>query len=97
MGTDADKEKHSKRIHSEKAKIKKQLGIAKQHGYGFSDEVIKEPHRLSKHHVMDCGNPNCCLCGNPRHSKLFKTKDKLTIQEQSFYQDKLHEESESDV
>jgi hypothetical protein len=32
---------------------------------------------------MDCGNPDCYICGNPRKTH----KDKLTKQEQSFYQD----------
>jgi len=33
-------------------------------------------------HAMDCGNPGCYLCGNPRKTH----KDSLTIQEKSFDQ-----------
>jgi hypothetical protein len=47
---------------------------------------------MSKHHAMDCGQPGCILCGNPR--KLFKEK---TIQEKSFYQEKLYDESKSNL
>jgi hypothetical protein len=32
---------------------------------------------------MDCGNPNCFLCGNPRKTH----KDKLTAQEKRLFQD----------
>jgi hypothetical protein len=31
---------------------------------------------------MDCGNPECALCGNPR-----KTHKELTAQEQRMFQD----------
>lgn len=72
----------SRRFHDELA-IKKQTKIAKAHGFTNTDQVVKQPHRLSKHHALDCGNPNCYLCGNPRKTH----KDKLTKQEQSFYQD----------
>jgi hypothetical protein len=45
----------------------------------MTNKVIEEPHRLAKHHAMDCGVPNCPMCSNPRHNKA--TKDHLTIQE----------------
>jgi hypothetical protein len=32
---------------------------------------------------MDCGNPECFLCGNPRKTH----KDKLTQQEKRLFQD----------
>lgn len=63
--------------------VARQVKIAKQHGLHNNDRTIKEPHRLAKHHVMDCGNPKCYLCGNPRHTH----KDKLTVQEKRIYQD----------
>jgi hypothetical protein len=40
---------------------------------------INEPHKFAKHHAMDCGNPECVMCGNPR--KVWKEK---TIQEKRF-------------
>lgn len=90
MSDDTTKEKRSKRLHDDETKIKKQLKIAKQHGIGFYDSDIKQPHRLVKRHAMDCGNPDCHMCGNPR--KLHK--DKLTFQEKSFYQEKLYNDLE---
>jgi hypothetical protein len=84
MSTEEDKFKKSKRIQKDENAVKKQLKIAKQHT-SFSDEnkVLKEPHRLAKHHAMDCGNPECYLCGNPRKTH----KDKLTAQEKRLFQD----------
>jgi len=77
MSKDEDKFKHSKRLHKDHAAIEKQLKIAKSHG--MANKVIEEPHRLAKHHAMDCGVPNCPMCSNPRHNKT--VKDHLTIQE----------------
>jgi hypothetical protein len=37
---------------------------------------------MVKHHAMDCGQPGCMLCGNPR--KVFK---ELTQQEKKLFQD----------
>jgi NADH:ubiquinone oxidoreductase subunit E len=57
---------NSRRRHKTDVKVARQVKIAKAHGLGFYDQAIKQPHRLAKHHVMDCGNPSCYLCGNPR-------------------------------
>lgn len=76
MSKEEDKIKHGTRIQRAWTAIKKQLRIAKAHG-----KPIEEPHRLAKHHAMDCGVPGCGLCSNPRHNKTVKGKDKLTAQE----------------
>jgi len=83
MSTEQDKFKHSKRLHQDENAIKKQTKIAKQHGVKPNDASLREPHRMNKHHVMDCGNPECGLCGNPRHIH----KDGLTAQEKRLFQD----------
>ena len=84
MANEFAKYLNSRRRHKDEAAVKKQLRIAKQHN-SFSDEnkVLKEPHRLAKHHAMDCGRPGCYLCGNPRKTH----KDKLTQQEKRLFQD----------
>ena len=61
MSTEQDKFKHSKRLLKDENAIKKQTKIAKEHGMD-----VKEPHKFNKHHALDCGNPECALCGNPR-------------------------------
>ena len=76
MSSEQDKMKHSKRIHQKETHVAKQTTIAKQNHI-----PVDEPHRLAKHSVMNCGNPKCIMCANPR--KLFKEK---TIQEKRFEQ-----------
>lgn len=82
MSSQEDKEKRSKRLLKETNAIRKQLKIAKAHGLTDQDKSIKEPHRMAKQHAMDCGNPECGLCGNPRHIH----KNGKTVQELSFEQ-----------
>jgi hypothetical protein len=76
MSDERSKEKHSKRLHQEESAIAKQVKIAKAHGV-----PVKEPHKLHKHHALDCGNPKCIMCASPR--KIFK---EVTIQEKKFMQ-----------
>ena len=66
--------------------MEKQVKIAKEFGM-----PVKEPHKLHKVHAMNCGNPNCVMCMNPR--KAFGEK---TIQEQRFEQLELWNESDND-
>ena len=70
------KVKHSKRLQQKENHIKKQVRLAKS--YGIS---VKEPHSLAKHNAINCGDPKCHMCGNPR--KFFKDR---TIKEKSFDQ-----------
>jgi hypothetical protein len=77
MSTEEDKIKRSKRMLKDECAVAKQVKIAKANGID-----VKEPHKFAKHRAMDCGSPECAVCGNPRH--LFK--DSQTIQEKSFKQ-----------
>ena len=83
MSKEEDKFKKSKRLLKDENAVARQVKIAKAHGLTDKDKAVKEPHRLVKHHVMDCGNPQCPLCGNPRRTH----KDTLTAQEKRLYQD----------
>ena len=83
MSTEEDKFKHSKRLQKDTNAVNKQVKIARAHGLTDKDKAVKEPHRLAKHHAMDCGQPGCMLCGNPRKTH----KDKLTAQEKRLFQD----------
>ncbi len=76
MSTEEDKFQHSRRILQKQNHIKHELDISK--AYGLNTE---EPHKFAKKHALNCGNPRCVMCGNPR--KMFKEK---TIQEKSFEQ-----------
>jgi hypothetical protein len=77
MGTEQEKFKKSKRLLKDENAVKKQTKIAKEFGV-----PITEPHKFAKHHAMNCGNPKCHMCGNPR--KVF---NELTQQEKRLFQD----------
>lgn len=68
-----NKQKRSIRRHKTQVHIRKQLEIWQHVNDGF--EV--EPHYFHKKSAMDCGNPQCYLCGNPR-----RVIGEKTIQEQ---------------
>lgn len=72
----SDKLKHSRRIHQKHNYVDKQVRIAKANKFD-----VKEPHRFQKKSVVNCGDPKCLYCMNPR--KSFKEK---TMQEKSFEQ-----------
>ena len=76
MSTEEDKIKRTKRMQKDECAVAKQVKIAKAHGI-----EVKEPHKLAKHHALDCGVPNCPMCSSPRKVTGEKTK-----QEQSFEQ-----------
>ena len=81
MSNDLAKYLNSRRRHKTDVAIARQVKIAKSHGT-FNQTNIRQPHRLAKHHAMDCGNPHCYLCGNPRKTH----KDRLTAQEKRLFQ-----------
>ena len=76
MSSEEQKEKRGKRILGDEHAIRKQVGIAKSHGMD-----VTEAHRFVKHHALNCGDPKCSLCGNPR-----KVRKEKTIQEKRFEQ-----------
>ena len=82
MSNDLARYLNSKRRHKTDVAISRQVKIARSHNT-FNQTNIKQPHRLAKHHAMDCGNPGCFLCGNPRKTH----KDRLTQQEKRLFQD----------
>ena len=83
MANELAKFLNSQRRYRDEIAVKKQVKIAKAHGLTNKDKAVKEPHRLAKHHAMDCGISGCPLCSNPRRSH----KDTLTAQEKRMFQD----------
>jgi hypothetical protein len=83
MSNDTAKFINSRRRHKTDVHIARQVKIARAHGLSDKDQAIKEPHRLAKHHALDCGNPGCYMCSNPRKTH----KDRLTTQEKRLFQD----------
>ena len=74
MSAEQDKIKHSRRLLKDDNTVVKQLKIAKATG-AVQQKLLDQPHRLAKHHAMDCGNP--------RHLH----KDGLTLQERRMFQE----------
>ena len=89
MANDFAKFKNSKRRHRDDLAIARQVRIAKSHHATFDQRNIREAHRLAKHHAMDCGQPGCMLCGNPRRNTAYKS-ERLTAQERRLFQDLEH-------
>lgn len=79
--------KHSRRLYDDEVHIKKRTNTLKELHSSLDDRTKKQPHRLHKVTGMNCGNPKCVMCMNPR--KAWKD---MTVQEQSFYQEKLWDE-----
>ena len=72
MSKEEDKIKHSRRLHKDDAAIVKQVKIARAHGV-----PVEKSHSFAKHHAMDCGQPECMICGNPRTTRGEKTVQEL--------------------
>lgn len=77
MSNQNDKIKNSRRRLKDENAVNKQVKIAKNFNV-----PIDEPHKLAKHHALNCGNPKCVMCANPR-----KTFKELTQQEKRLFQD----------
>ena len=72
-----DKDKRNKRIQQKQRHIEKQVELYKQF---FKPEWEVQPHKFHKRKSLNCGDPDCVMCANPR--KFFK---ELTMQEKKFY------------
>jgi hypothetical protein len=77
MSNNQDRKRNSQRRHQDQVKSARQAAIARSRGVS-----VTEPHRYVKQHAMDCGQPGCALCGNPR--RIFQEP---TVQERRFDQD----------
>ena len=69
---------NSRRRHKNDVAVARQVKIARAAG-----TPVDDAHRFVKRHALDCGNPRCFLCGNPRKTH----KDRLTQQEKRLFQD----------
>ena len=84
MEHDLEKQKRSKRLQQKENHVQRQAKILKQYASHNepANQLLKEPHRLAKRHALNCGNPKCVMCANPR-----KTFKELTIQEKRHFQE----------
>ena len=78
MSNDLARFVNSRRRHKTDVAVARQVKIARAAGSN-----IGQPHKFAKRHAMDCGQPRCFMCGNPRKTH----KDRLTQQEKRLFQD----------
>ena len=85
MSDEKTREKHSRRLQQDENAVARQLRIAKVNP--TPESYTSVPHKFEKKHVMNCGNPRCIMCANPR-----RTFGDKTIQEKRFDQPKIWSE-----
>lgn len=75
MSHELDKLHHSERLHQKDSKIKRQVRIAKDYGMHRNGRWrrLDQPHRNHKTHILNCGDPDCVMCMNPRRAWGEKT------------------------
>ena len=64
--------------------IAKQIKILKD--YYYPANMV--PHKLHKKHALNCGNPHCILCSNPRKFGFLtiqEIKENQKIKDEAFY------------
>lgn len=76
-----EKEKRNKRFMQKQRHINRQVALKKQYVslIDLLENIKSQPHRYHKVKSMNCGDPNCAMCGNPR--KFF---NEVTVQEKKF-------------
>ena len=96
MSDENTRNERSKRIKRDHRSIKKQLKIAKAYSIDVDN---KDKHRLSKLKVLNCGDPNCFLCANPRKFNKGKNINSLTTKERAFLEtiNWIEDEEENDM
>lgn len=89
MSHEDDKIHHSERLHQKETKIQRQLDIAKNYQLHKNSrwKYVEQPHRNHKKAILNCGDPKCYMCMNPR-----RAYGERTMQERRFDQRRLHEE-----
>lgn len=89
MSDPETRERHSRRLHDDETHVKKRLRLLKEKASFLNRDIERQPHRLHKISGMNCGNPNCIMCMNPR--KAWKEQ---TIQERRFLQTKFYDDND---
>lgn len=88
MSDPETREHHSRRLHADETHVKKRLRLLKDKHSFVGRNLEKQPHRLHKVSGMNCGNPHCVMCMNPR-----KAWGDVTIQEKRFLQEKFYDDN----
>ena len=87
MSDEATRFNRSKRIKKTWNHIHRQTKLAKKYSGNSGNKLVVQPHRNNKRKSLNCGNPRCIFCCNPRKSFGHKT-----LKELSFFQSELIED-----
>jgi hypothetical protein len=91
MSNPEDKEKHLRRMGQKHNYVEKQRRLAQTYGI-----PVEEPHRYQKHAALNCGDPKCIMCSNPR--RIWKEKTlKEKILDKIYYEYKKENFCERDL
>jgi len=77
----ADKQKYPKRAAFNARQIARQVKIAKARHYTIQNPL----NYFRKQHAVDCGRPQCGLCGNVRHTRGLVTMAEKRVADQLAY------------
>lgn len=90
MSNEEDKFRNSLRRHNDETKIQRQIDIAKAYHMhqGGKWKYIEQPHRNHKKAILNCGDPKCYMCMNPR-----RADGEESIQERKHKQEKYYKDS----
>lgn len=82
MSDEVTRNTRSIRFKNDFRNIRKQLALAKTFSVPVPENKV---HRLSKLKVLNCGDPTCLMCANPRKIHKGSNKKSLTVQELRHY------------
>jgi hypothetical protein len=89
MSHEEDKFRNSRRRFNDETKIQRQVGIAKSYAMhqGTKWKYIEQPHRNHKTAILNCGDPRCYMCMNPRRALGQETMQERKHKQQKYYKD----------
>ena len=89
MSHEEDKFRNSRRRFNDETKIQRQVGIAKSYHMhqGTKWKYIEQPHRNHKTAILNCGDPRCHMCMNPRRALGQETMQERKHKQERYYKD----------
>lgn len=83
----ASKDKRQNRFLQKKRHISRQINIWNNF-INCDGRANTESHRFHKKNALNCGNPNCVLCMNPRKAFGYKTMQEIRFECQAIDNEK---------
>lgn len=89
MSDEVDKFRNSRRRHNDETKIQRQIDIAKAYHMHHDGKwkYIEQPHRNHKKAILNCGDPKCYMCMNPRRAMGEESMQERKHKQEKYYKD----------